>query len=219
MGNRRFLAKRLKTIIMASRFSKNRSCPTGFTLIEALTYIFIFSLLSLVISGLIVTIYKTKSYTFQQAEAIAQARKGIDVMCKEIREAKSGEDGSYLIEEAEDYQFVFYSDIDKDGKTERVRYFLDGSDFKKGVTKATGWPPQYLPENEEIYVLTSYVRNRPPIFKYYDADLNELPSPARLKDTKLMKLTLVVNVNPNRSPQDFVLETVVQLRNINEQAQ
>jgi len=191
----------------------------GFSLIETLTYIFIFSLISLVVSELILMIYRTKSYTFQQAEAIAQAQKGINVMTKEIREARTGEDGSYLIEEANDYQFIFYSDIDKDGKVERVRYFLDGSDFKKGVTEPTSWPPEYLPENEEVYVLTSYVRNTPPIFRYYDADLNELPPPARLKDTKLMKLTLVINVNPNRPPQDFTLETMVQLRNINEQAQ
>ena len=44
---------------------------------------------------------------------------------------------------------------------------------------------------------------------------NEITSvPARLVDTKLMKVYLVVNVNPNRPPNEFELESFVQLRNL-----
>lgn len=186
----------------------------GFTLIETIITIVIFALLIGVVSGFVVLAYRTQSYSFQQSMAIGEARKGIETMVKEIREARGGDDGSYIIEKAKDYEFIFYSDIDKDEATERVRYFVEGTDFKKGVINPTGWPISYPSENEEIFVLSSYVRNLPPIFRYFDGHSLELSVPARLKDTKLMRVHLVINVNPNRPPQDFVLESDVQIRNL-----
>jgi len=186
----------------------------AFTLIETLVTIVIFTLVIGLVFTIIVILYQTQSYAWQQSQAIGEARMGVETMVKEIRAAKQGDNGSYIIEKAENYQFIFYSDIDKDGATERVRYFVDGSDFKKGAIKPTGWPIQYPSADEQISILSQYVRNLPPIFRYYDGDGNELTPPARLKDTKLMKVYLVVNVDPNRPPQDFLLESAVQLRNL-----
>jgi hypothetical protein len=267
-------------------------------------------------------------------------------MVKEIREATTGEDGSYLIAKADDYEFVFYGDIDKDGAIEKVRYFRGGSvirtntkscvsfssggacsvsfsnflngildlaqvkisaegdlgssneyadisadgnylgrvcqsncddcaglwqgttlynvtsdaadnsvqftadaspavgafcdwqeqnhslkanfelswtetlpsgqyDFKKGVTEPVGFPAQYPPENEIVAVLSSYVRNTAPIFKYFNKNGQEISEyPARPEDTTLMRVSLVIDVDPNRSPQNFILESDVQLRNL-----
>ena len=186
----------------------------GMTLIESLVFILIFSLILAAVFDFIVISYRIQGYSFQQSISISEARRGVETMVKEIREAKLGDDGSYIIEEAEDYEFVFYSNIDQDQETERVRYFIDGSNFKKGVINPTGWPIRYESEDEEISVLSQYVRNAPPVFRYYDGEGNELSSPARLKDTKLMHLFLVINVNPNRPPQDFILESSVQIRNL-----
>lgn len=189
---------------------------SGFTLIETMVAIFIFALAMGAIAAFVILGYKTQSYTFQQSRAISEARKGVETMVKEIREAQTGDDGSYIIEKADDYEFIFYSDVDKDKEVERVRYFIDGTNFKKGVIDPSGWPIQYDPENEAITTLSQYVRNQPPIFRYFDGSGQELAPPARLKDTKLMDVYLVVNVDPNRLPQDFVLESKVQLRNLKE---
>lgn len=187
----------------------------AFTLIETIVTIVIFTLIIGVISSFVVLGYRTQNYTWQQSQAIDEARKGVEMMVKEIRGAREGDDGSYILEKADDYEFVFYSDIDKDGAAERVRYFLDGADFKKGVIEPQGWPIQYPAGQEEITVLSEFVRNQPPIFHYYDGDGQEIIElPARSKDTKLMEFHLVINVNPNRSPQDFVLESAVQIRNL-----
>ena len=318
----------------------------AFTLIETLVAIFVFTLAMGAISGFIFMAYRTHSYTWQQSIAIDEARKGIETMVKEIREAKSGEDGSYPIEKAGDKEIIFYSDIDQDNETERVRYFLgtvssgnqtqkcvsfvtggacsmpfsdflrgtlisaqvkvsvegdlgqsneyveifaDGDqlgrlcqtgcidcagiwqgttifdvvnqasdtsisfladassqvnsncsweelnhkmkaqfefswteeitgaehEFKKGVINPVGDPPTYPSDEEEISILTSYVRNVPPIFEYFDQNGNKIEDyPARLVDTKLMKVFLVINVDFNRPPQDFELESSVQLRNL-----
>jgi hypothetical protein len=278
--------------------------------------------------------------------AIDEARKGIETMVKEIRMAKEGENGAYPIEYAGDKEFIFYSDIDGDGRVERVRYFLaqtnsqtltqecqtsvkggscsvsfsnflteggvlksasvsvsvdgdfgasteyaevfaDGQklgnicqsgcrdcagswqgtqtfdvtnlasdnsisflidatnyvdpwcpysmkakfvfsftedisalshEFKKGVIKPTGSPPTYPLDQEKIWTLSSYVRNSPPIFEYFDKNGNKIQDyPARLKDTKMMKVYLVVDVNPVRTPQAYELVSFVQLRNLKEE--
>ena len=201
-------------IIEANRKYKESKSLMGFTLIETLVTIVIFALIIVLVFSIIVALYQTHGYGWEQSVAIDEARRGIENMVREIREARPGDDGSYLIEEAEDFQFIFYSDIDKDEKTEKVRYFIEGTDFKKGVIDPTDWPIKYDSEDEEVLILSTYVRNLPPIFRYFDGQGNELPPPARLKDTKLMRVYLVVNVNPNRPPQDFELESEVQIRNL-----
>ena len=318
----------------------------GFTFIETIVTIFIFVLIMGAVTGFIVIAYRTHGYTWEQSIAIDEARRGIETMVREIREAKEGDDGSFPIEKAGDREFIFYSDIDNDGQVERVRYFLgtvssgnqiqkcvtfvkggacnvtfsnflkgtlksaqvkvsvegdlgaaneyveifaDGikqgnlcqsgcsdcaaswqgttifdvtsqatdnsiqfttdatfqvdpscnweesnhsmkarfelswteeipgaeHEFKKGLIEPTGSPIKYPLDQEKISIISSYVRNVPPIFEYFDQNGNKIEEyPARLKDTKLMKVYLVINVNPNRPPQDFELESSVQLRNL-----
>ncbi len=186
----------------------------AFTLIETIMVIVIFSLLMGAVSGFIVWGYRLQGYSWRQSQAIEEARKGIEVMAREIRSARYGEDGSYVIWDTQDYQFGFFSDIDRDGEIERVRYFLDGTTLKKGVVEPVGIPAVYPSSTEEIHTISTYVRNLPPIFRYFDKQGNELPPPARRKDTKMMELFLVINVDPNRPPQNFELKTRVQLRNL-----
>jgi len=186
----------------------------AFSLIESLIIIALLIIILTGISASVSSLYRSYYYTFKQIQAIEEAKRGIETMTKEIREARPGDDGSYIIEKADDYEFIFYADVDKDGATERVRYFIAGSDFKKGVIDPTGSPLHYDPNLEEIFILSKYVRNQPPIFHYFDGNMNELSAPARLKDTKLIKLYLVINVNPQKPIDDFILETEIQLRNL-----
>lgn len=191
------------------------------TLIETIMVIFIFTLALVAISTFIVNGYRTYKFNFEQIVAISEARKGIETMVKEIREAKTGDNGAYALIQAGDFEFIFYGDIDKDSQTERVRYFLDGSNFKKGVIDPTGDPPEYLSVNEIVKILSRYVRNDSVhVFIYYNGDWpadtinNPLPTLTRLADTKLMHVYLKINVDPNRPPLDFELESDTQIRNL-----
>ncbi len=329
-----------------SKFKKQKPIK-GFTLIEVLVAVFVFTLAMVAVAGFIVLSYQIHGYNFEESVAIDEARRGIETMLKEIRAANTGDNGAYPIERADDKQFIFYGDIDDDGATERVRYFLStvnsgsqikectaasrggscsvtfsnfltgtlksalvkvsvkgdldasdeyveisadgttlvtdfcqigcshcaeswegtttfdvtsqasdnsiqfiadaswnvhrqcpaaspnhsmkakfelswaeeitgtGTELKKGVIEPTGTPVQYPSAQEKISLLTSYVRNSPPIFEYFDANGNKITEiPARLIDTKLMKVYLVINVYPNRPPNEFGLESSVQLRNL-----
>jgi len=194
----------------------------GFSLVETLIVIFTFGLAVVTLGNFILSSYHAYNYNFEEIAAINEARRGVETMVKEIREAKTGDDGSYPLVQAGDLQFIFFSDIDRDGAVERVRYFLDGSNLKKGVVKSSGDPPQYNLSSETITVLSRYVRNGTslPIFTYYNGDWpadkvnNPLPTLTRLSDTKLMHVYLIINVDPNRPPDNFELESDTQIRNL-----
>lgn len=193
----------------------------GFSLIEVIVTIFIFTLTLTAVTGFIIYLYRAYSYSFEQIQAINEARKGIETMVKEIREAEYGDDGSYPLKEAGDFQFIFYSDIDRDESVERVRYFLDGTDFKKGIIEPSSDPPQYVLTDETVSILSFYVRNTSEsIFTYYNGDWptdsvnNPLPTLTRLTDTKLMHVYLKINIDPDRPPDNFELESDTQIRNL-----
>jgi len=327
----------------------NGKMNKGFTFVETLTAIVVFVLITAALFAGITALFRNYRYSWQMSAAIEEARRGLDTMTREIREAGPGEDGSYPIEKAGDNEFIFYSDIDRDGEAERVRYFVGSTDSKsqtkecvtyfkggvcsvsfsdfltgvlksaevkvsvegdfgwsreyaeifadgqslgnicktgcwdcagswqgtvtfdvseqaadgvidftadastpvdpfcdwveqnhsmkvkfelswteeipgaenelrKGVIEPTSPPVEYPSRQEKISILSSYVRNISPIFEYYDASGNKIESyPARLSDTKLMRVFLKINVDPNRAPQDFELESYVQPRNLKEE--
>jgi len=194
----------------------------GVSFIETLIAIGVFTFAVLAINTLMISFYRAYSFSFEQIAAINEARKGVETMVREIRESKTAEDGSYPLVEAGDSTFTFYGDIDRDGTVERVRYFLDGINFKKGVIEPSGDPPQYPLASESVSILSQFVRSSAgtPIFTYYNGDWpadtvnNPLPTLTRLTDTKLMHIYLKVNVDPARPPDDFELESDTQIRNL-----
>ena len=96
----------------------------GFTMIETMAAIAVFVLLWGAIMAAIVTIYRTQGYAMQQSQAISEARRGVDIMAKEVRQARYGDNGAYPIEKGAGKELIFYSDVDNDGQAERVRYYL-----------------------------------------------------------------------------------------------
>ena len=202
-------------------FSKPKSKRAGVTLVEIIVAMGIFIIIVIAWNSIIIQSYRSAEFGRQQQEAIRQAQKGIEIMTQEIREASTAENGSYALEKADDNEIIFYSDIDKDVYTERVRYWLDEKSLKKGVVEPTGDPLDYNPANEQTKIISNFVNNSTqPLFTYYNEDYpydvinNPLPAPARLIDTKLIHIFLRVNIDPSKAPKDFDVESDVQLRNL-----
>ncbi len=205
--------------------TKRLNSPTnqyGLTMLEVLLALTILTVIILAWESFMLRSYKGISFGREQLSAIRYAQKAIDNMTREIREASTAEDGSYALEKAADNEIIFYSDIDEDESTERVRYFVENNTLKKGVVNPTGSPLTYDTNNEIITTVAHYIRNATsePIFTYYNGDYpldkvnNPLPTPSRLIDTKLIHVYVKINVDPERSPTDFILESDVQLRNL-----
>lgn len=202
-------------------YNKSLTTQQGLTLLEIIITLSIFIILILAWNNFAIQSYRSAAFGQEQLEAIRQAKNGIDTMAQELRELSKSETGSYGLEYAGDHEIIFYSDIDEDINTERVRYFLEGTNLKKGVIEATGNPLVYDDENEVITTISTNVRNDTlPIFIYFNGDYpydttnNPLPAPARLIETKLIHVFLRININPNRAPENFDLETDVQIRNL-----
>ncbi len=182
----------------------------AFTLIEILVAMAITSIIILIFNQFLITGFKSTTFNMEQEEAISEARNGLDVITKEIRGANSSDNGSYAISEISTSSFVFYNDINKDSKREKIRYYLDGYDLKKEVTQP-GIDNSYM-STSTVSVLSKYINNRgADIFKYYDGSNVETNSIDRIK---LISITLYVNVTPERAPDDYILETDVTFRNL-----
>lgn len=190
----------------------------GFTLIEVL----ITSSILVVLGGLILTLIfittQTRLSTFQNLMNVDQTNAQVSTMVRELRNIQTGDNAAYPLEKAQDQEIIFYSDMDYDGETEKVRYTLSGNQFVKGVTEPVGFPTTYPPANEKVRVLTEDVRNgSEPIFYYYNGDWpadtvnNPLAQPVRLSESKLMKVYLRLNTEDDPD-SDFILESYTQLR-------
>lgn len=191
----------------------------GMSLLEVLITISIFSLATLIVAAYVIQSYQTNRFAMRQADAIEHARRGIAVMTKEIREATFSDIGSFPIAAASSQTLTLYSNIDTDSAVERVRYFLDGTDFKKGVIKPTGIPPSYPAGNETIVTLSPYVRNGvDPVFYYYNGDYpsttDPLLTPANPNEVKLIEIKIRVTFDPTTIPKEYTLKNYVQIRNL-----
>lgn len=187
----------------------------GFTLLETIMTISIFTLMMGAVSWSIVSFYRTNNYIIQQSLAIDSARRGVETMVREIKEATYSDTGAYPVVSAGRQSFVFFSDIDKDNNIEKMRYFLDGNNFKKGENEASGNPPVYQSANERIITLSDSVRNGSRIiFAYYDNSGNEITDLGQITAITLIKVNLIINVDENRAPSEFTLYSTAQLRNL-----
>ncbi|MFH0906838.1 MAG: hypothetical protein V1829_01135 [bacterium] len=158
-----------------------------------------------------------------KALVIDSARRGTYNIARELREAIQSDSGTYLLESCDDFELIFYSDIDKDNQVERIRYFLEDEKLKKGVINPAGNPVDYT-EEEQIDIISYYLKNNEetPLFYFYDKTYSgketdlalDSPIPGDLLDeVTLIGIKLKIDVNPERAPEILDIETKVQLRN------
>jgi len=190
----------------------------GMTLVEMLVLIAIYTLLLLVITSSITSLYQTNGYAFAQADEVDNARRGMIAWYKDVKEMTTAEDGTYPVAIIEEYKFGYYSDTDQDDSIEYIEYILDGTTFSKYTYNPTGSPATYnltTPDKEEI--LSLYVQNiiqATSTFFYYDDAGARLNSGSPLIDVKYIEAQLIVNIDPIRSPGEFMLKTSVAPRNL-----
>jgi len=143
---------------MNSTIKNNPSKNAGFTLFEIMVTIGIITIIFVPLIGLQVNVLSYNRF-FQntmslQDEALRMTQK----FSSEVRSATPAENGAYLIGEAKDNSFIFYRDINNDGVAERVRYFKEGSELKKGVIIPSGDPINYSLSNEKIIIVAHSVK-------------------------------------------------------------
>ena len=199
---------------MTNKFKKNKN---GFTLIETLVGVSIFVLIVGSLALLSRNVWINNSFISAGLTNANAGRQILKTMVSEIRTASTADTGTYTINQAGSSSFTFYSDIDSDGLKEKVRYFLAGTTLQKGVIKPTGSPLIYNSINEKISTFVNNVISTS-IFDYYDENYDgttaPLSFPVNVSDIRLVKITVMVEQDPNRSPTPMVFSTQVSIRNL-----
>ena len=188
----------------------------GFTLVELMVSIGIFLILIAISTDYIITGLKSSRINEEQEEAVKNAKNATEVITKEIREARQSERGDYLLNVVNPQEISFYSDVDNDIITEKVRYFISNRVLVRGVIEPSGVPLEYNIANEATSSVANYINNNTQaMFTYYDTNNNLIADPTTNKTLiRLIKLLVIVNVNPLVLPGDYNLETDVQIRNL-----
>ncbi len=200
----------------------------GMTLVELMVAIFIMLIAMEGFTILFLRSWKTNGFILETGLASAAASRAVNTTVSELRKVRQGDNGDYPLEAGDDFDLSAYIDIDGDGVTERVHYFLEDGQFKRGVREpSTTQPVTYADGDGTVTVLASDIANESgePVFSYYNEDYpgdtvnNPLGTPIAIRDARLAKVRLVINIDPNNAPDDTNIESFVEFRNLNDYAQ
>lgn len=186
----------------------------GYTLIEMIVVISVATMTLMVVTVAVIAFYRSNSVVFNQALAVESARSGLARASSDIRSAAYGDEGSYPVSAIATSSFTFFSDINGDGSSERVRYYLAGVNFVRGIIAATGSPASYPSSDESTTTLSGYVRNgSTPLFRFYTASSTEITVFSTTTAVAYVTLALMVDVDISREPAAYTLTTTAALRN------
>lgn len=191
----------------------------GFTIIEAIMVVVLNTILLLVITNTITQLYKNHSYTFEQSNEIEVARKGLGTWVRDAREMTTGANGAFPLVRAGTSTIGFYSDIDKDNSIEYVEYVLGTSTtLRKFTYNPTASSTYSTTTPSSVEIMSQYVQNGQQnvvIFRYYDSNGAIVPSPqAMISDITYITMNIIVNIDPIRSPGEFMLQGSAAPRNL-----
>ncbi len=195
----------------------------GFTFLEVLISLGIVLFILAAFIGVQIMVRKSYQFSFNTHVTVDHANAVAQQMVKVVRTTQPGDDGSFMLDTLDDQELIVYSNIDNDVEVERVRYFIEDNSLRQGVIEPSGFPIEYLVENEQVKTLTEHVQNEAePLFYYYNGDWpedevnNPLSSEARLANTRFVQFNILINSDPERAEAEFVLSPTVNIRNLKE---
>lgn len=191
----------------------------GMTLVEMLVSIGLFTMLLALIFNSTQELYKNSGYAQAQAYEIDNVRRGLNTFARDVRQMTYSDDGSFPVALKENYIFGFYSNIDDDSSVEYLEYEIATTTILyKRVYNSVGSPPVYDFDNpDEEYILSDYVQNiiqGIDAFEYYDSNGGLLDDSSLLTDVRYIRAKVIVNIDPGRSPGEFMLQTSIAPRNL-----
>jgi hypothetical protein len=194
--------------------------PRGLTFVEMLITVACFAIVMVAVTESILFFYRANTSSIEQAYQIESARRGINVLMGDLREATHADDGSYPLSSIASSSIVFYVDTDHDASVERIRYVLEGEKLFRVVTDAVGTPATYTGPSATS-TMSDYVRNVEQgrqLFRYYGKNGGEITDFAGgIANVRSVTISLVVNVVPIRAPGDFTLQSSATFRNLRSQ--
>jgi len=196
----------------------NTPAQKGMTLVEMLIAIGIYTVLMLAITNSITTFYQYNAYALEQSNEVDNARRGVTQWNRDVKEMTTAEDGTWPMAISGEHRLGYYSDTDRDDSVEYVEYILASTTLRKFTYNPTGSPATYdltTPDSEEI--LSEYVQNRnqaTSTFFYYDNNGVQLASTSPIINIRYIQMQIIVNIDPDRNPGEFMLRSSLAPRNL-----
>ena len=190
----------------------------GFTLMEVLIAMSIFSGILLTVSIFGLDLYDFTIFIGENLSAQQEIQATLQVMTVDMKMMNQSVLGSYAIESTSQNALTFYSDIDGDGLTDRVRYFLEGNILKKGIIKPGGSPMNYSGTEKITEMVHNIYTPSGNIFAYYNSSYtgNEaaLTFPINISVVRLIKVNITVDQSPADAASRINLSASVNIRNL-----
>lgn len=193
------------------------------TLIEVVMASFVMaSMMGMIILVLNKVLFVNR-YTIEQGLNTYSIDSSLKNFSRYLREACQSSAGEYLIHSADDFELVFFSNIDDDLAVERVRIFLENTQLKMGIAEADGFPVTYPENDQEERTIGTGIVNTPeqPIFYYYNRDYpedqvnNPLQGEFFPQEIRLIQMDVFANIEPGHTPENMRMQTFIRPRNIN----
>lgn len=195
----------------------------GMSFVEMIVALSIMTLGMAGFSMLFISSWNSNKFIIEMGNASFVASRGVNQTVADLRKIRQADNGDYPIESGDDFDLRVYIDIDGDGVTERVHYYLQGTTLYQGVTEpVAGLPITYPNGDDTTRVITNSIinTNANPIFAYYNDDYptdvvnNPLATPVDVADVRMIKIHLMVNIDPFHAPEHVNVESFVELRNL-----
>ena len=188
----------------------------GMTLLEVMVGIVILIVVLLALTISLVYFYRTNRYSIEQSSAVTSSQRGMDRVIRTIRESAYSSQGAFPIASIGANDFVFFADVDVDPLIEKVHYFISGTNLIEGIVNTTGDPPAYTGA-EATSIVSDFVRNiaqSVSTFRYYDGTGAEITNYAEWAKVRLVQVNIVVDVDPNKLPNQLTLRSSAGIRNL-----
>jgi prepilin-type N-terminal cleavage/methylation domain-containing protein len=202
------------------------STRKAFSLPELLIAIFIVGVIMQGFTLLFIRSWNTNKFILETGLASSMAQQANNSIVVDLRGVQQADNGSFPIAEATPMSLTVYFDTDNNGTVERVHYYLDqaSDELRKGITESVkvNGAVTYPAGDSQTRVLGRYVVNEAndPVFYYYndnypgDTTNNPLASPVSPGAVQLVRVKLLVNIDPIKAPNNIYIESFVDLRNM-----
>lgn len=192
--------------------------PAGFAIFEIVIVLLIGTALLTALLRFLVAGHPLAKVTYFQAQSTETARVQLKRLAKSLRELRLSDTGAYPLVSVDPQRIIFYSNVDADPLTERLRYELVGTDLERGIVEPSGDPLTYNLDQEDTTIVASTIRNgTTPIFTYYTGSYPADPiplTPTDLTEVKYIQFNLIVDADPDADPAPVSVVSQVQLRNL-----
>ncbi len=198
----------------------DRTWVRGMSLLEVSVVVGI-TLVILMGAGTFISLsFKDQKILDDQLYGQREARRIVTEITNVVRTAEASSVGSYPIATATTSTLTLYANIDSDSLRERVRYWVTGTELRRGILKPSGNPLAYT-GTENVTVLAHDVENIVKgidTFQYFDENYigtsAPLPFPIVLPNVRMVRVVVQIEKEESRSPVPIRVESITQIRNL-----